>query len=272
MDKKSKYIFWLDNMSVLYEDNKYLEFFPSSKMTRIEQLNALTRLCIYSIILMLIFKKEDNWLQFPIIGIIFMVILYYMFKFDKQGLYEETESVEKLSNLNNMSDKSNRNRIKREYEKNDEIESGYIDSNNNYMIGKYNGSKRENIRMPGYDLDQYNEYKKNSCRMPTENNPFMNPKINDFELYDPPEPYNVDDDQIKEKINTSFNKNLFRDASDVFEIENSQRQFYTVPSTNPSDQTTFANWLYNSNDICKGDQTKCLKYEDLRYTSGHNFN
>jgi hypothetical protein len=57
-------------------------------------------------------------------------------------------------------------------------------------------------------------------------------------------------------------------VSDVFGRENSQRQFYTVPQMNPPDTHAFAMWLYGNQNICKNDQTKCMKYTDLRYNGG----
>ena len=58
---------------------------------------------------------------------------------------------------------------------------------------------------------------------------------------------------------TNFNKNLYRDLTDVYGKNNSQRQFYTTPITTvPNDQNSFANWLYRSEKTCKeGDGNRC---------------
>ena len=47
---------------------------------------------------------------------------------------------------------------------------------------------------------------------------------------------------------------------------NSQRQFYTLPSTTiPNDPNNdFGKWLYNSSQTCKENQNNCLKTEDVR--------
>ena len=47
-----RYVFWLDDLTVLYNNQNYIKFVPTSDMSRIEQLNALTRFCIYLLILL----------------------------------------------------------------------------------------------------------------------------------------------------------------------------------------------------------------------------
>ena len=48
---------------------------------------------------------------------------------------------------------------------------------------------------------------------------------------------------------------------------NSQRNFYTTPSTTiPNDRESFQKWLYNTPQTCKENQEFCnsLNYENLR--------
>jgi hypothetical protein len=264
---KPKNTFWLNDFSILYKN--YTSVFPTSEMTRVEQLNAVTRLCIYFILILIGFQKTENWLQVPIIIIVFVVIIYYIFEFDKEGkLRELFRTNKKIENLNDMSKDTTQNHTK--------IESGYIDASNNYNVGPYYGSQNPSQSVEprvDYNLDENNEYKNSSCRRPTPDNPFMNTPVDEFEQYDPPKACNVEDNEIKDQMRLSFNDNLFRDVSDVFEIKNSQRQFYTVPQMNPPDQDAFANWLYGTTgSICKVNPSNCLKYEDIRYNSGHQFN
>ncbi len=96
------------------------------------------------------------------------------------------------------------------------------------------------------------------CTLPTINNPLMN--INTItdkrnkpaacEYYDKPE--------IAADIETKFEFNLYRDVSDLYNKRNSQRQYYTMPSTTiPNEQTAFAKWLYMSPPTCKEDTIRC---------------
>ena len=102
---------------------------------------------------------------------------------------------------------------------------------------------------------------------PTVNNPFMNILSTDYidnpnrESINKKPNLNLDINSI---INKKFNKNLYKDFSDVFEKENSQRQFYTTPITTiPNKQTKFANWLYNRGPTCKeGNGKQCIKNID----------
>lgn len=260
MNTNKRYIFWTSDPTILYKNQKYLEFVPMSKMSRIEQLNAITRFCIYFVIMSIILEKSELWIQIPVTIIIFIIILYYIFEYDTQGMSDELYRMKGVSSANNEPFIEGTD--------NEVIESGFYDSDGKLNIGKYNGSKNEKKNKIKYSFEDYKNYKKSSCRVPTKDNPFMNPTSNDFELEDPPEACNAEDEDIQDKITNSFNEGLFRDVGDLFEKENSQRQFYTVPHMIPTDQTAFAKWLYGTDNICKVDQSKCLRYEDIRYKRG----
>ncbi len=65
--------FWIENPAVLLSS---LDVFPNSDMSEEERLNAITRLIIViSVILLVMGYKE--WLIFLIIGIVFVVIIYF---------------------------------------------------------------------------------------------------------------------------------------------------------------------------------------------------
>ena len=92
----------------------------------------------------------------------------------------------------------------------------------------------------------------------TDNNPFMNPLVFDKRTRNPA--YNVLQKDHQTKIENAFNKNTYRDASDIFNRNNGQRQFVTVPSTTyPNNQGLFANWLYGTPSTCKeGNGNQCV--------------
>lgn len=107
----------------------------------------------------------------------------------------------------------------------------------------------------------------NTCTKPTEDNPFMNFTMYDriTENSDKQQACNVEEPEIKKEMEDYFNNNLYKDVSDVFNKRNSQRQFYTMPSTTVvNDQEGFAKWLYNSPQTCKENTEFCLQTEDLR--------
>ena len=66
-----------------------------------------------------------------------------------------------------------------------------------------------------------------------------------------------------------YNSSIYRNFEDVFERENSQRMFYTLPiQTVPNDQADFANWLYKSGPTCRESTQNCNYYESPEMTSG----
>lgn len=217
--------FWTDEPVILLRD--YLHFIPTKDMTTNQKLNAITLFSIYFALLILIFKKTYNWLYFPCVAIIVALVLHYTYRDNSKN-----------------SDKEHFERI---------VETGYIDSDNDVHFSRVT-NQRTNKPEVSY-----------TCRLPTPDNPFMNPAINDYNT-NSPAACNSDDVNIQNTITKSFKSDLYMDIDDIFDKMNSQRQFYTVPNTAiPNDQKNFADWLYRSPTTCKEDQEQCLRYEDLRF-------
>ncbi len=93
---------------------------------------------------------------------------------------------------------------------------------------------------------------------PTVNNPFMNIDLIGSDRNRAPATQSWNDDKVMADIEDKFNYNLYRDTSDLYGKNNSQREFYTTPSTTiPNDQTTFAKWLYGTQPTCKEKTIYC---------------
>jgi len=95
--------------------------------------------------------------------------------------------------------------------------------------------------------------------IPTKDNPFMN-----FNYISDPKnkPSTVKQDEVEHEINNFFNKDLYRDVSDLYQKNNSQRQFYTMPCTDiVNEQTKYAKWLYYTDETCKEKGIKCTGYD-----------
>lgn len=105
-----------------------------------------------------------------------------------------------------------------------------------------------------------------SCRIPTKDNPFMNPELSDFgnnvEIKESCTSF--DNKGVQKKIDEYFDEGVFKEFSDIFNNKNSQRQFFTVPGRDiPNDQGSFAQWLYGSPPTCKeGNQIDCLSFRN----------
>lgn len=259
--------FWLEDITVLFNVDNMTKIIPTGAMSRSAQLNSITRFCIYYIILLYVTGTVENWIQFPIMMIVFTVIIYFIFQSDEQGKskdllrlkYNKTENMENISQKRISSDKM----LGTDYD----IEIGSYDTNNKLSFKKKSlqDTKLQKLK---YSLDELTEFNKVNCKRPTKDNPFMNSTLGDIGKPSLPAACNADDENIEDEIDNKFNEDLFRDIDDLFNVKNSQRQFYTVPVTsNPPDTLKFANWLYKSPTTCKNNQSRCLRYEDVRFKS-----
>lgn len=81
---------------------------------------------------------------------------------------------------------------------------------------------------------------------PSEKNPFMNVLINEIK-YNPTRPAaaSITEPFVSTNLDLMFKTQFVNDPTDVFGRSQSQRQFYTTPSTTvPNDQDSYQNWLY----------------------------
>tara|TARA_B100001093_G_C26594674_1_gene913131 strand:+ start:182 stop:895 length:714 start_codon:yes stop_codon:yes gene_type:complete len=140
-----------------------------------------------------------------------------------------------------------------------------------FLIYKYSGDNPFKTNIENF----YPNYRKNVKYIkPTIDNPFMNVQHNDYIKNPNREAIsklnNYNNKEINNLIDQKFNFNLYKDVSDIFGKNNSQRQFYTMPVTTiPNKQTKFANWLYNNPENCKINNNACYKntYNNLKASS-----
>ena len=80
----------------------------------------------------------------------------------------------------------------------------------------------------------------------------------------------MDNSEIAELTEQYFDQGLYKDADDIFNNKNSQRQFFTNPSTTiPNDREAFTDFCFSNMKSCRGgDSDKCYRYEDLRNVGG----
>lgn len=247
--------FWLDDVTLLY--NNYLDFYPKYESSREEQLNAITRACLYFIIISIMFNIDEQFLYVPVIIIAFCIVIYKIHNQDSNKQVKEFNKIMKnrLQSINSAKVKVKENN--HFIDSDDELES-----NNTIQTNEL--PTQEPLSM--YSADEIVDFEKATCRKPTKDNPLMNLSLNDYNNGDISPACNVEDKSIKKQIKTSFNDKLFKNLDELWDLENSQRQFYTLPSTSvPNKQIEFANFLYKIPKTCKEDQENCLRYEDLRF-------
>lgn len=222
--------FWSEDISVLFNADYMLEFFPTKSQTMIQKLNAVTRLSLYIVTLLTLQTESFDYIKYLVYVLIGTYAVYHFNTKErtKESVFKPTELAQTPAEVKKTDLK--------------------------------NPSKPYNAVIES--LENVNQ----NCVKPTLNNPFMN--VTYVDQLDNPnreEACDISDPEIKKDIEDKFMNNLFRDVNDLFGKNNSQRQFYTMPSTTVANkQDEFARWLYLSPKTCKEDQDYCIKYEDLR--------
>jgi len=109
-----------------------------------------------------------------------------------------------------------------------------------------------------------NNFDENNNKIkPTTENPFMNINLitDNKEKEEAPPSWN--NENIQKDIEDKFGYNLYKDVGDLYGKSNSQREFYTMPSTTiPNNQTSFAKWCYSVGPTCKEKSIYCTPESD----------
>jgi len=223
--------FWGNHPEVLLNKNEMLELWPTPEMSYDSKLNAITRLVILLTIIGFIFTFS---LQLFFIGMITILLIYFLYfmKF-KEGF---------------------------------NLREG--------ILGKQNSPKIINPETLVENL-------KTDFYPTSSKNPFSNVLQTDIK-YDPdrksaPPAFNP---QVHEDITTSTkkmvqdlnpsivntNKQLFGDLYEQFNLDQSNRVFYSNANTRvANDQGAFANYLYGNMPSCRNNDTlECVK-DNFRY-------
>ena len=281
---KEKIPFWLDDFSILYNNDNYLNFFPKKNTSRNEQLNSITRFFLYMMIIFYAFDLDEKYIYIPFSFIVATSLIYCShdntknknknksknkkLKNPKNKIYNYEKNINYTINEQKDLQDISKN-VKNEIIKNkdnepkpmniDEMNINNLEQNKDFLITtQFNNNENiienmQNLNEESYELDiDFENFIK-----PTINNPYMNPTLYDNEN-------NIDminETDIKNEINKNFEHNLFLDFEDAFKNRNSQRQFYTVPGNRlPPDQMKFARWLYNDDTSCKLNTADCMPY------------
>jgi hypothetical protein len=139
------------------------------------------------------------------------------------------------------------------------IISYYMSKNINYKE-KYSNNNNNNNNN---NID-------NKCRIPSNENPFMNFTLGNHMQYQNNNKYNkaCNYENVKKQIRKKFRSTIFIDSNDIWGKYISDRNFYIMPNTDiVNNQVEFANWCYSMNHSgkCKTLGSDCLKYRDPKY-------
>jgi hypothetical protein len=228
--------FWANDPNIILNQKYIFEFFPTNDMTYEQKLNAITRLIVLLTVFGFLFTQSIRLLVISFITI-FSIFLLYRYHTNKIG---KRESMKK------------------------ENFSSAIEKRNNLAD---NVLSQNNQTPPSFNkvFDQ-----------PSENNPFSNVLITDYDYNPEKKPAAPSyTDTVVESINNKtkelitnvnptqpdISDKLFKDLGDELYFEQSMRQFYSNPSTTiPNDQTSFADFCYGGMISCKeGNMLACAR-------------
>jgi len=165
--------FWANDLTILFREDRILEFFITKDLLFEEKLNAIVRFGIYTVIVLSLYQSDPKFLLLAAIPLGLTYFIYHNFSKEDYAPGIPKEYKEKF------------------------------DSETEILV-------------------------------PTKNNPFMNPSIMDTVQKNAPNYSKKTPEaaEIRGEIEKNFDINLYQDVNDVFETQNSRRQFYTVPSNN----------------------------------------
>jgi len=235
--------FWTNDPTILLNKEYIFDLWPSTNMCYEQKLNAITRLIIIVTILGYILTMS---LRILVVGIITLVLIYIIFKVKKQKLTKEH-----LSEGFNIKGTS---------------------LNGNQPNSYVNPETLESVLRT--------EFKEGNKKNPF-SNVLLTQIMDEPDRKSAPPSFNVDvDEDITKNIKKSVqmlnpdikntNKQLFGDLYERFELDQSNRVFYSTPNTRvENDQSSFGKFLYGDMPSSKeSDFSSAIQREkdSYRYT------
>lgn len=214
--------FWTNNPIILFNKNYIFELWPTTDMCYEQKLNAISRLIILLSILGYILTLSKKILA---VGVITLLMIYLLYSTRKQKLTKEM-----LENF---------------------------DVQGNEVTGMFDNKPKSYVNPVTLDNVLSSDFKEG-----TKKNPFSNvllTEINDEPNRNAAPPaFNVDvDEDITKSVKKSVqmmnpgikntNKQLFGDLWEQFQLDQSNRVFYSTPNTRVmNDQGAYSQYLYNN--------------------------
>ena len=239
--------FWSNEPTILLNKEYIFELWPTNSMCYEQKLNAISRLIILFTILGFILTM--SW-RIVIVGIITMGIIFFVWK---QKMEVPTEGFQKkrniVTNLNNnkfnkkmpsaTTTETTTNPITLETMLKSEFQMGTKKNPmSNVLLTEIMDNPERKSAPPAFNPDVYEDIT-NATKKTVQ---YLNPGIK------------------------NTNKQLFSSMTDKFYLDQSNRAFFSNPSTKiPNDQGAFADFLYGDMPSCKdGDGIQCVK-DSYRY-------
>jgi hypothetical protein len=223
--------FWSNDPSVLLNKDYIFELWPTSSMSYEQKMNAITRLIILITILGYILTMS---IRILVVGIITIVIIFALFKMKKQKVTKEMMLKEGFfvegDKVYDLEYKNPNNRITNPETLESVLKTDFKEGNkknpfSNVLLTQINDEPNRKAAPPSFNPDVDVDITKNVKKAVQ----FMNPGIK-----------NTD-------------KQLYGDLWENFELDNSNRVFFSTANTRvANDQGAFGKFLYGNMPSAKG--------------------
>ena len=222
--------FWSNDFSVLLNKDYIFELWPTSSMCYEQKLNAITRLIILITILGYV---STSSIRILVIGIITIVVIFALFQMKKQKVTKEMLQegfVVEGDKVYDLEYKNPNNRITNPETLESVLKTDFKEGNkknpfSNVLLTQINDEPNRKAAPPSFNPDVDVDITKNVKKAVQ----FMNPGIK-----------NTD-------------KQLYGDLWENFELDNSNRVFFSTANTRvTNDQTAFGKYLYGNMPSAKG--------------------
>jgi len=230
--------FWSNDPSILFNKDYIFELWPMTNMCYEQKMNAVSRLIILITILGYILTRSSRILA---AGILTLAIIFVLFRMRKQKITKDVLN-EGFSNVNSRINSENTVRLQ------DVLKTDFKNGNkknpfSNVLLTQIMDEPDRRSAPPAFNMDVEENITKNVKRSVQ----MMNSGIK----------------------NTS--KQLYDSLWDKFELDQSNRVFYTTPNTRvePGNQSAFGQWLYGTMPSAKEStpEGNMQRYKDnYRYT------
>ena len=221
--------FWLRDAAVLVR--RWHEFFPNNRQTDAERVNAAVRLMLFVSLAIWLYNRDMRYLAIALAGIALASVAYEMRQQRKKGAKTKqrckTRSRSKPRSKPRCKPCAKPRRAKPR-------------ALTRAPRSACHSAPPAETRGDGGQVHTAETFGE-ECRGSTPDNPFANYLVTD----DPDRPPACTYESMEDDVRANFNRGLFRNAYDVYERENSQRQFTTMPvTTAAADVQSFAEFCF----------------------------
>jgi hypothetical protein len=229
--------FWINEPSILLNKNYIFELWPTPKMCLNQKLNAITRLVLILSILAFVVTLSYKFL---IIGIITIGVIFLLYNMQKSKITENFDSTMYVTNNNINQTIPLETAVKETYKIGNKINPF-----SNVLLTEISDDPNRKSAPPAFNPEIDEDIVRNTKKMVQH----LNPGIK----------------------NTS--KQLFGDLYNNFELDQSNRAFYSTANTKvANDQGAFADFCYGFMPSAKESNTdgNAQRIKDNLYTSHFN--